>query len=64
MRSLFDKGDGLSRAAVSSLLAFALAAGSRVDNVRQSIVLKFKDVWARVFARPTADAKLDIYFGY
>lgn len=64
VRSLFDNGDGLSRAAVSSLLTLTLAAGSRVDDVRQSIILKLKDVRAYVFARPTADAKLDIYFGY
>ena len=62
--SLFDKGDGLSWAAVSSLLTLTFAAGSRIDHVRQSIILKLKDVGARVFTRSTADAKLDINFGY
>lgn len=64
MRLLFDEGDGLSRAAVSSLLTLAFAAGSRVDDVRQSIILKLKDVRACVFTRSTSDAELDIYFWY
>ena len=64
VRSLFDEGDGLSRAAVCSLLTLTFAAGSRVDDVRQSIILKLKDVRAYVFTRSTSDAELDIYFGY
>ena len=64
MRSLFDKGDSLSRATVSSLLTVTFAAGSCVDDVRQSIILKLKDVGAYVFTRSTSDAELDIYFGY
>ena len=64
VRSLFDKGDGLSRAAVSSLLTLTFAAGSRVDDVRQSIILKLKDVGACVFTRTTSDAEFDVYFGY
>ena len=59
-----DEGDGLSRAAVSSLLTLTLAAGSRVDDVRQSIILKLKDVRACVFTRSTTDTEFDIYFGY
>jgi hypothetical protein len=56
VRSLFDNGDGFSRAAVSSLLTLTFAAGSRVDDVRQSIILKLKDVGAYVFTRSTSDA--------